>query len=92
MRRRSDAACTALAGFVASCLVVGQPASALACAVCFSAKDEANRDAFLTMTAFMTLLPLAMLGGALYWVVRRMRAIDEQQSLPAPGESVSSSD
>lgn len=50
----------------------------LLCAVCFQAKDEASNLAFLIMTAFMTLLPLAVLGGGIYWVVRRIRALEAE--------------
>jgi hypothetical protein len=50
--------------------------SPLLCAVCYSAKDDAANAAFLVMTAFMTLLPLAVLGGLIYWVVRRIRAAE----------------
>jgi hypothetical protein len=49
-------------------------AVALACPVCSSAKDEANRAAFLGTTVFLTGLPIAMIGGLIYWVARRASA------------------
>ena len=46
--------------------------SADACSVCFSATDE-NRQAFLVTTIILSLLPLAMIGGAAWWLFRAMR-------------------
>ncbi|MDD9933013.1 MAG: hypothetical protein OXT09_05385 [Myxococcales bacterium] len=61
--------------------------TALACAVCYAAKDDASQLAFLIMTGFMTGLPLLLLGAGIYWVVRRMRRLEEQERVaeaPAP--------
>lgn len=52
------------------------PFAAQACAVCFSARSEANRIAFLGTTVLLTGLPVALIGGFLYWVMRRLEAID----------------
>jgi hypothetical protein len=41
-----------------------------ACAVCFSARDE-NRQAFTITTAFLTALPLLMVGSLVFWLRRR---------------------
>jgi hypothetical protein len=51
------------------------PDAAHACAVCFDASDE-NRQAFLVTTAFLSLLPLGMVGGAGLWLRRRVRERD----------------
>lgn len=60
--------------------------AAYACPVCFSAKDEAQRQAFFDTTVFLTLLPLAMIGGVIYWIGRRVRKLDlEQAEGEAPG-------
>jgi hypothetical protein len=56
--------------------VWGLPASVLACPVCFSAKDEANRVAFVASTAFLTLLPLILMGAFIGWAARRAKALD----------------
>lgn len=48
--------------------------SALACAVCFSAKNEASRLAFIITTAGLTLLPLLFIAWGVWWVVKRERA------------------
>lgn len=57
-------------------LIVNTPWVAYACPVCFSAKDEANRLAFLGTTVFLTGLPIALIGGFAYWALRRLRAHD----------------
>ncbi|MFQ5514580.1 MAG: hypothetical protein ACE5FG_09070 [Myxococcota bacterium] len=46
------------------------PRSAAACAVCFSATEQ-SRQAFLGTTIFMSALPLALVGGALWWLRSR---------------------
>ena len=50
---------------------------ALACAVCFSGRDE-SRVAYLLTTIFMTALPILALGVGIYWVVKRASAADSQ--------------
>jgi hypothetical protein len=57
-------------------VVWGFPASVLACPVCFSAKDEANRVAFVASTAFLTALPLILMGAFIGWAARRAKALD----------------
>jgi hypothetical protein len=52
-------------------LAAGQAALAHACPVCFSAKDDAQRQAFFDTTVFLTLLPVAMIGGIAYWIAKR---------------------
>lgn len=59
-------------------LLVLLPDTLLACPVCFSASDE-NREAFLVTTAFLSLLPLGMVGGAGLWLRRRSLAIDAEE-------------
>lgn len=48
------------------------PRAAQACAVCFSGSDE-SRLAFILTTVLLTVLPLTMIGGAIYWVTRRVK-------------------
>jgi hypothetical protein len=52
--------------------LVALPDAAYACAACFDANDE-NRQAFIATTAFLTILPLGMVGGAGLWLRRRAR-------------------
>jgi hypothetical protein len=48
----------------AACLVLALPELASACPVCMPEDDE-SRAAFLSTTAFLTVLPLAVLGGGI---------------------------
>ena len=70
-------------------LLVAAPRLAAACSVCSAGRDEENRIAFIITTAFMSLLPLLLIGGLVFWLWGRFRALDEQQNVspPAP-ESV----
>jgi hypothetical protein len=55
------------------------PAVASACSVC-SAGGEESRTAFIVATAGMSVLPLAMIGGLVWWIWRRAR---QRESLHA---------
>ena len=46
-----------------------------ACAVCFQAKSEESRQAFIWTTAFLTVLPLAMIGSFAGWLRYRFRQL-----------------
>lgn len=59
--------------------VAALPEAAHACAVCFDASDE-NRQAFLISTAFLSVFPLGMVGGAGLWLRRRVRDRDAQDA------------
>jgi hypothetical protein len=48
---------------------------ALACAVCFSGRDE-SRVAYLLTTIFMTALPILALAAGIVWVVKKANAAD----------------
>lgn len=65
-------------GFVRTGTLVGLavalvllPGAAHACSVCFQSQSGATRVAFIASTAFMTFLPLAVVGGVAFWVRRR---------------------
>ena len=69
-------------------LLVLVPRLATACSVCSAGRDEENRIAFIITTAFMTLLPLLLIGGLAFWLWGRFRALDEQHpGSPAAAES-----
>ena len=51
------------------------PSPALACSVCYSA-NEPNRLAFIATTAFLSLFPLAMVGGIAWWLWRQVQLHD----------------
>lgn len=62
-------------------LLVVAPDVARACAVCSAGRDEATRVAFLVTTIFLSVLPLALIGGVAWWL---RRAVRRSQAL-APG-------
>jgi len=49
------------------------PDVADACTVCGAAQD--NKNQFIGMTAFLTLTPLAFIGGVVYWLKTRADAL-----------------
>ena len=71
----------ALASLV--CLVLlALPGAAEACAVCFQAKTDATRVAFIASTAAMTFLPLAVVGGVAWWVRRKFVQAEARSADP----------
>ena len=56
-------------------LLVAAPRLAWACSVCTAGRDDESRTAFILMTAFMTFLPLVLIGGILWWLRRRFREL-----------------
>lgn len=69
----------ALVGILAGAVLV--PDAAHACAVCFQAKSDASRVAFIATTAAMTLLPLAVIGGIAWWLRRQFVKAEREASL-----------
>lgn len=67
---------------LASILVLAAADPAFACAVCFDANDE-SRGAFLGTTIFLSLFPLGMVGGIIFWLWRRSRELDESHPTPS---------
>lgn len=49
------------------------------CPVCFDVRDG-PRVAFFVTTIFLSLLPLAMLGGLWWYIRRRARAVEGAQA------------
>lgn len=64
---------------VAFALVVLTPSFAFACPGCFSGND-ANRIAYFTTFVILTVLPLAMVGGLLYYLRKRARELGSAES------------
>ena len=54
-------------------VVVAAPSAAHACAVCSVLNNENIRRAFFDTTIFLSLLPLALIGGGLFWLARRAK-------------------
>jgi len=69
---------------LAALLALAWPAPALACAACV-ASAERNRTFFI-MTMVLSILPLAMIAGGLWWIARhaRGRLADEFEERDSP--------
>jgi hypothetical protein len=72
---------TALAPVVGF-LALAAPEAARACSVCGAGRDDETRVAFLVTTLFLSVLPLAMVGGLLAWVRWRLRRRSEGEREP----------
>jgi len=57
--------------------------SAAACPSCASPLEE-NRQAFVDTTIFLTVVPLMLIGGLIWWIRRRVRAMDDTPEIPVP--------
>lgn len=55
----------------------------LACAVC-GAGDDPSKGSYVSMSIIISLLPLAMLGGIVAWVVHRTRVAEREAQPSAP--------
>lgn len=76
-KRLLPAAATLLAALMAS------PGAALACSVCQGGTSD-NRVEFIATTAFLTFLPLGMIGGLIWYLRRRYLALASQPPSDAP--------
>ena len=63
-------------------LVVASPGLAWACAVCGAGRNEGSRQAFIWTTGLLSVLPPLMVGGLVWWLVRRARSL--RASPPEP--------
>ena len=63
--------------------LVAIPEVAQACAVCFDGPGE-TRQAFMSTTAFLTLLPLGLVAGAGAWLRNRARRADSESTEGEP--------
>jgi hypothetical protein len=55
---------------ITASLLTIAPASALACPVCALVGTSNNTWAYQAMTGMLTVLPLAMIGAAVWWLAR----------------------
>ena len=62
--------------WLTAALVLLWPSAAQACSVCFSATEQ-NRIAYIVTTIVMSLLPLGMIGGGIYWLHRRSHRLGD---------------
>jgi hypothetical protein len=56
---------------------------ALACPSCASPLEE-NRQAFVDTTIFLTVVPLTMIGGLIWWLRRKAREMDGPPEIQVP--------
>jgi len=56
---------------------------AYACPSCASPLEE-NRQAFVDTTVFLTVVPLMMMGGFIWWLRRRIRALEDVPEITVP--------
>ena len=60
------------------------PRLALACPVCTGGQKEEVGRAFLVGSLFLSALPLAAIGAAVWWLRRRARALDAPRAAALP--------
>lgn len=70
-------------------LAVALPVDALACPLCIAAQSESVQQAFALASLFLSVLPLAMIGGLFLWLRRRARQLAAEEAagvirLPLP--------
>lgn len=70
----------------ASMLALLLPAAVWACPVCGAGPEE-SQGAYIAMTALLSLLPLALMGGIVFWLYRSQRAFDRGQPPPPSPQS-----
>jgi hypothetical protein len=56
---------------------------AYACPSCASPLEE-NRQAFVDTTIFLTVVPLAMIGGLVWWIRRKAREMEGPPEIQVP--------
>ncbi len=56
------------------------PRVSFACAVCMSGREEASRWAFIGTTVALSLLPLSLVGGMIWWIRRRLRQLEAEEA------------
>lgn len=65
---------------LALALVVATPRLAAACAVCLGGTGGGTRRAFAIGTLFLSVLPLAVIGGAILYLRHRAKVIERESS------------
>ena len=56
------------------------PRASLACAVCMSGREEASKWAFIVTTIALSLLPVSLVGGMVWWIRRRLRQLEADEA------------
>jgi len=66
-----------------ACAIASVADVALACPSCASPLEE-NRQAFVDTTIFLTVVPLAMIGGFVWWLHRKARENEPPPEIIVP--------
>ena len=61
---------------LAATILVMAPDVAAACSVCSAGRDDESAAAFIATTAFLSVLPLTLIGGFVWWIRRRGRTTE----------------
>jgi hypothetical protein len=65
----------------AACLLVlALPDVALACDSCLAAQDDAIQAAFAIASVFLSVTPLAMIAGFVWWLRRRTQKLQAEEA------------
>ena len=56
-------------------LLMAAPSVAEACSKCLSGRSDETKLAYILTTVFLSLLPPLAVGGVVWWLVRRARAL-----------------
>jgi hypothetical protein len=70
--------------WVAALTLLFAPDLAQACSVCFGGEEQ-TRMAFIVTTAFLSILPLALVAGLALWLRSRAKALEARQRDPLGG-------
>jgi hypothetical protein len=74
---------TTFAGVLAAAFIGWAVDVAHACPSCASPLEE-NRQAFVDTTIFLTVVPLAMIGGLVWWIRRKAREVEGPPDIQVP--------
>jgi hypothetical protein len=65
------------------CAALALPDPAAACSVCTGGDSDQVRYAFVWTTVFLSVVPLGMIGGLIWFIRRRARELAERRAPPA---------
>ena len=69
---------------LAAVVAFALPGPAEACAVCMSGREDEVQLAFILTTLLMSVLPLIVVGGFVWWLRRRLRQMESTQAARRP--------
>jgi predicted cobalt transporter CbtA len=73
-------------------VILVAPGLASACDGCLAAQSDSVQRAFIVASAFISVLPLAMVGGGVWWLRRRAQKLAAEEAagvihLPVPSRT-----